>query len=341
MSRPSQKSRRRGQIIALAPVMIAVLGAILALTTDVGQMLVAEARLQNSADAASLAAAQVLLSSRNDGLNEAQARAAATTEAEAIQQANWGEAGLSLQFGYRSGQTFMVAGTETPATAVRATAFRNDDAPGGRLSMLLAGFAGIADVDLDAPATCEIASNIRGYRGDLSPFAIPEDRMVPPEQEMIFYGAGEEGGNGNGNGNSGQQTAPGNWGLVNYDGGPNTTPELADWILNGYQGGLEADPETGYVWVEGSPGWRAALKDEMTARIGDELIMIIYDQLTGQGSNVSYRIVGFFSATILEVQMTGNNRQLTCRVNEFQAVHNVLLGDCVNSANLRKIQLVQ
>jgi len=339
MKGTAQRKSRRGQIIALAPVMLAVLGAIVAMSTDVGHMLVARARLQNAADAASLAAAQVLVESRNDGLTEAEGRDAAEAEALAIQQANWDQAGLGIEFGYRSGETFVAADTDTAATAVRATAFRNDDAPGGRMALLLAGFAGFEDMDVEAAATSEIASNVRGYRGDLSPFAVPEDRMVGRGEQMIFYPGGEEPGNGNGNG--GTQTAPGNWGLLNFDGGPNTTPELADWILNGYHGGLEADPETGYIWVEGSPGWRAALEDEMNARIGDGLIMLIYDQVTGQGSNVNYRIVGFFSATIVEVEMHGNNRRLICRVDELKTVHDVLLGGSVHSANLRKIQLVQ
>ena len=353
MKHNAQKKSRRGQIIALAPVMLAVLGGIVAMSTDVGHMLVARARLQNAADAASLAAAQVLVASRNDELTEAEGRDAAEAEALAIQLANWDQAGLGIEFGYRSGETFVAADTDTAATAVRATAFRNDDAPGGRMELLLAGFAGFADMDVEAAGTSAIASNVRGYRGDLSPFAVPEDRMVDPDEQMVFYPGGEEEGNGNGdangdgggngdaNGNGGTQTAPGNWGLLNFDGGPNTTPELADWILNGYQGGLEADAETGYIWVEGSPGWRAALEDEMTDRIGDSLIMLIYDQVTGQGSNVNYRIVGFFSATILEVEMHGNNRRLICRVDELRTVHDVLLGGSVPSANLRKIQLVQ
>ncbi len=80
----------------------------------------------------------------------------------------------------------------------------------------------------------------------------------------------------------------------------------------------------------------------MESRIGDSLIILIYDTVTGNGSNCEYRIVGFLSATILEVQMTGNNKHLTCLVDEVQPVHDVIVGGNVGSStNLRKIQLVQ
>ncbi|MHC4788505.1 MAG: pilus assembly protein TadG-related protein, partial [Planctomycetota bacterium] len=93
-------NRRRGQIIVLAPVVIVVLLAMLALTADVGNMIATRARLQNAADAAALAATQVLWNEHwIVGSDEEDARAAALSEGLLIQQANAADAGCTIEFG--------------------------------------------------------------------------------------------------------------------------------------------------------------------------------------------------------------------------------------------------
>ena len=64
---------------------------------------------------------------------------------------------------------------------------------------------------------------------------MPEDRIPAINQEFAFYPGNE---NGNSNGHGGEQTAAGNWGLLNLDGGSNTISELIDWIENGYPVGV-------------------------------------------------------------------------------------------------------
>ncbi len=337
MSTTQHNGPRRGQVIVLAPIMIFTLGAMLALTADVGRVFVEGAKLQNAADAASLAAARVLLAERNEGSSESEARAAATAEAQAMGEINSPGATLDLAYGYMDGETFVAADTSTEASAVSVSAARDDDSAAGPVQTAFAALLGVAECDLYSGASAQVAGSVRGVRGGLSPFAVHEEDLAPIGEEMTFYPGGEGGGPGQGLGDD--QTAPGNFGLLNLDGGACGVPELRDWILYGYDGEIVIG-EDGYLWMDGTPGFRATLQSEMNQVIGQELIMVIFDQVTGTGSNANYRCVGFLVATILEAQLTGPNAHATCRVEGFRTRHDLVLGGSYSSPNIRKIQLV-
>ncbi len=327
---------RRGQVIVLAPVVLAVLGGILALTTDVGQMVVWRARVQNGADAAALAAIHTLVSERLDGAEEAEARAAATTEAAAIAEANAAGAGMTIAFGTYGGGAFSELDDGTAATAVLVTAFRNPDAPGGRLPLIFAPLVGVNACDVSGAAICEVTADINGILGGLSPFAVPEDRLVPPGGQIVFYPGDSEVHDGLG----GVMLVPGAWGLLNLDGGALGTDELVDWIENGFEGTVRLDPETGYAWVNGTTGFRAALQNPMRAKIGDSLIVVIYDDVRGTGSNTNFRAVGFMRITITEVKLVGQGKHISCVVAEIGMFHDLIAGLGTASPNILKIQLV-
>lgn len=336
MSPRNPKDSRRGQIILLSPVLLVVLGAMLALTVDVGYALVTRARLQNAADAASLAGAQVLMEQQGDGVAEEGARAAATAEAVAFVRANTEEAGFNIEFGILDENgTFQEVGVDTAATVVRATAFRNGDAPGKELPFCFAPLLGINSCEVASAGASAIATNIRGVRAGVTPFAVAEECLVAPGEVMDIYPAGDDEGPGKGKG----QVAPGNWGLLNLDGGSCGTPELRDWILNGYDGEMIIG-EGGHLWMDGTPGFRATLEDEICQRIGDPLIMVIYDEVTGQGANADYRCVGFVCVTILECDLTGQDSHVTCRVEEVCDLHDLVVGGSYSSPNMTKISLV-
>jgi len=115
---------------------------------------------------------------------------------------------------------------------------------------------------------------------DLSPFAI--HLMDVPAQEgdeFIVY--------------DGDQFAPGNFGLIDFDGGSNPTPPLRDWILNGYDD-LVVERDVAYTWAIGNPGWREALLDAMQQKIDAGAVMrgLVYDEVIGQGAGSEVRLVG-------------------------------------------------
>lgn len=330
MDHAPKQCRRSGQVIALAPVIIVVLVAVLTLTIDVGRMFRTKAVLQNAADAASLAAAHVLATQQVAGESESDARAAALGEAMAVAAANCTDpdtvgAGVVVIFGCEGDEGgFVAADEETMATVVRVRAFRTDEAAGGSLAMVFGRIFGLDFCDVTSAATCEVATDIKGVSAGLRPFAIWEEDVADLGQLMTFY--------------EHEQIEPGLFGLLNLDGSSCGTPELADWILNGY-GGLFAIDD-GYIWIDGSPGFRASLRDEIGHIVGEPIIVVVYDQVVGTGSNGDFRCIGFLNIVISDYRLTGNNKYIQCRVGAFMSVYELLTGGYYSSPNLQKIQLI-
>ena len=322
----SAQDKRRGQIVALAPVMVIVLAAVVALTAELGQMIVEKAYLQNAADAGALAAMEKLLAARGTGQDETHARQAATAEATAIKNANRAEAGMTIQFGCRTqAGTFVAADAATAATAARVVTVRNQSAPGGPVRLTFASLMGIPSCNLAASAVCEANGLIRGFLGGLRPFAVYRDDIPAIGQMMTFYEHDE--------------VEPGNFGLLDLNGGANGTPDLAQWIRYGYDDEFTVGDD-GYIWIDGDPGFRAALKDDIKAIWGEEIYIAVYDQVTGSGSNAHFRCIGFLGIVVTDSQLTGKTKYIQCRVTGMKSVHDVITGGSWSSPNLRKFGLV-
>jgi len=107
----------------------------------------------------------------------------------------------------------------------------------------------------------------------------------------------------------GDQWAPGNFGLMDFDAGSNPTPPLRDWILNGYDLSIEKDTE--FVWIYGSPGWRQALLSEVQEQIDAQAHMraVVYDQSRGPGDGAEVRMI----AVLDYVPIDASDHQITAR----------------------------
>jgi len=328
--------KRRGQVIVLAPVMLVALGGILALTVDVGDVFVWRARLQNAADAAALAGVRVLVEQQLAGKAEYVARIAAINEATLIQQANTTEAGISIEFGAFDGSgAFSSRTLSQQASAVRVKTVRNGTAPGGPVRLSFASLIGIGSCAVTGTAVAEATANLRGMLIGLMPFAVPQDRLVAPGQTMVFYPCDGQAYNGIGD----LTVVPGCFGLLNLDGGSSGTSELIDWITNGYQGTFQVNPDDGYLWIDGTSGFRAALQNPVKAKIGQEIVVVIYDQVIGQGSNGDFRCVGFVRGILTEVKLTGHNEHISFTVDKIGLLHDMITGGGLPSPNILKIQL--
>ncbi|MCK4375437.1 MAG: hypothetical protein KAX19_08915 [Candidatus Brocadiae bacterium] len=331
---------RRGQIVVMAPIVIVVLTCMLAITVDVGRMVLERALLQNGCDAGALAGAQVLLREHLDGTGESEARSVALTEAISVFKSNSQDAGVAIEFGSAAEDgSFVAAGEDTPATRVRATALRDAGAPGGALPLVFAGFFTFGSADVTAAATAEVSDNIVGVSAGLGPFAVPKHRIPGLGEEMIFYPADPDAYD---EGNGWDTVAPGCWGLLNLDGGNLGTPELIDWIVNGYDGTIRKDPEQDSVWIDGTSGFRATIEDAMIQKIGKPMILLVYDQIVGVGATTDFRCVGFLRITVNSVQLKGtNNPHISATVEQVSSLHDVITGGGVPSVNIRKVQLVE
>jgi len=331
---------RRGQVIVMAAVALGVLAVIASLTIDVGHMFAENAKLQNAADAATVAAAQELIAQRQDEADETTARCAAATEGAAIAALNSADAGVQVNFGSYDSATevFTVEGTEVEATAIQVNTYRNDSAPGGPLSLFFSSVMGLDSVEVGSSAVCDMFDNIYAIGSDLRPFAVPSGCIagVQPGETFVFdIAQGEWCFEGE------LEVSPGNFGWLNLDGGANTTGELADWVQNGYPELFIIDPDTGHIWIDGTPGLRAALKDELESVVGRPMFMCVYDTMEGNGANAEFRVVTFAGVTILEVDVTGNDKHITCQLNRLSNVPVCLVGYGDPSNNLCHVTLVR
>jgi hypothetical protein len=295
-----------------------------ALAIDGGYIMCTRARLQNAADAGSVAGALELVARLNGGVSEADARTAAELEAQSIAAANWGAARSEVLFGTYEGRQFVEQGVGTPATAVKVTMYRDEAASGGPLALFFAPIMGLNAVDVDAHAVSQTAPGIRVIRSGLGPFAVDKNVVVPPGQTMKIYWK--------------DSIMPGCFGLLNLNVGSLDTGELKEWILNGYDGEVALGPD-GYLYVTGTTGWRATLKSAVEQRIGDTMFICIYDQVTGTGSNGTFRIIGFAAVKLTNCKLTGKDPYIDAVVQRIVSVPDCETGGPIY--NLCKVQLVE
>lgn len=326
MTRHSKgSSHRHGQVLVMAVFAVFVIGLVAALAIDVGYIMCTRARLQNAADAGSLAGALELVEQRNGGASESSARAAAEAEAQDIAAVNWGVARCEVLFGTYEDGEFEEQGPGTPASALQVNMYRDEGAAGGPLALFFAPIMGLDTVVVDAGAVSDVERGLSSVTAILAPFAVHEDDVPGAGEDFKFY--------------LHDTIVPGCFGLLNLDGGSSGTPELRDWILDGYPGEIALDPETDCLWIEGTPGWRSALKSALQERLGDVIYICVYDEVEGQGSNANFRIIKFAAAELLDFKLTGNDKYIE---GELERQVNVPFCEVGGpDLNLCKVQLVE
>ena len=82
---------------------------------------------------------------------------------------------------------------------------------------------------------------------------------------------------------------------------------LEQWIL----GGLSGLMNVGWYWGDtGSKFSSSNVKDAMESRVGSEILLPVYDQTTGNGSNFEYRVIGWATFRLTDFDAKGNNATL-------------------------------
>ena len=107
--------------------------------------------------------------------------------------------------------------------------------------------------------------------------------------------------------------APGNRGTVDIGSSNNSTADIARQITDGvnpsdlaYHGGELKLDSSGELYLNGDTGISAGVKDELASVIGRPSIIPIFEQVSGNGNNATYKIVEFAGVRITEVKLTGN-----------------------------------
>lgn len=190
-----------------------------------------------------------------------------------------------------------------------------------------AGVVGIDDREISAATTAQWGrpTGIRGLR----PFGLcldadtalaawlnlPDGPTGPSDPITIEYGKEQPDACGD---------APGNWGILDFNGGSNSNAEHKDWVLNGYPGLVSISPPT----IEGDTGAFSNSTDSQLTTLKDSggwFAIPIFDYVEDPGANAQFNIVAFVGVKLVDFKTTGDQaaRYLTL---EFDRV--VLEGAC-------------
>ena len=97
----------------------------------------------------------------------------------------------------------------------------------------------------------------------------------------------------------------GNWGTVSLDAINNSTAVLCYYIEDGYDKQFVIPTDPGYMYVKGDPGLSNGLEGSMQTRIGDTVLLLVYDQVSGQGSNTYYRVPYLVAVELTAMDLSG------------------------------------
>ncbi|NQT20651.1 MAG: hypothetical protein HQ592_13165 [Planctomycetes bacterium] len=321
MINTTARIRQRGSVIIILAVSILAVMAFAALVVDLGAVHTARTQLKVATDAAALAAVQEL------GGDQVYATAAQFASLNSVLARPVTLSQEDIVTGHLDFATGAFTPDAEPPNAVRVTARRTPGSPDGPLDLFFAGVFGIDTVSLEAESVAALDGRVGGVEPaqtenelDLLPFAVDldqvghledlegnaidavnfeieldrsETRFVANVDQTIDFFPFDD------------MEAPGNFGLVSLDGHSNGTSVLRNWIDNGYPDTFSISSDPGYLLLNGCPGMHGGISNAIDARVGDTVLVTVYDNLTGQGNNATYRIPYFLAVEIVDVQLTG------------------------------------
>jgi Flp pilus assembly protein TadG len=143
-------------------------------------------------------------------------------------------------------------------------------------------------------------------------------------------------GKSNANDCNGGSNVPGNWGILDFDGGSNSNNDTKEWVENGFPGAISTDD-----WVEGDPG---AFSPSLAASL-DALMDVgtfglpLFSQASGNGANATFEVSSFVSVTLVGYKVNGSS---SSRYLEVIFERATLTGECCdNSAVDRGVRVMQ
>lgn len=280
------RKNQDGQAVVLMVISLAVLTGMAALVLDVGMWMRTDRRLQQTADAAALAGAQMLPADP----------AAASSTALTYANKNGGDV-LSADV--------VVTSTFTSNDTISVTARKTES---GIFSKVL----GINSANIKADAKARVDSPQQARY--VAPMVVSCDH--PLIQNC----------NGNHTPTFGQQTtmdfdpmgAPGAYGMLNLtnDNGTPGSSDEAEWILHGFDKYLDIG------MYRSDPGAKFSSQNvngALDARIGTVLLFPVFKTLDGTGQNAEYQIIGWIGFHLNSEVTHGNNATLTGYFTEYIA----------------------
>lgn len=334
--------QRSGSILVITLLLMVAMLIIVAMAVDLGYVQVAATEMQRSADAAAEAGAWTLLNAQSPGrtvdqnaLGAVRAAAGQFAGLNPVAQAPPGLAMEDALIGslvYPFNQTSLSFADPTRYNAVSVRVRRTAD-QNGEIGLFFARIMRIDSCPLEVQATAAFCNNVIGFRFPttgqnlgLMPFTLDKETWdalmagggtdeyrfdaatgtVSPGTDQIREANLYPQGTG----------SPGNRGTVNIGASNNSTAHISSQIRYGlseadlaFHGGELKLDANGHLFLSGDPGISAGVKDDLESIIGRTRVVPIFDQVTGNGNNATYRIVGFAGIRVLSVKLTGSMSQ--------------------------------
>ena len=290
---PSVRRDERGVVAVIAALMLTALVGMAALVVDLGWLYVVRGELQNAADAGALAGV-VEIAMNGLGAAEEMAVSYATQPAQ-----------------YHLTQPVPDSG----AVDVSFPAIDRMRVKVGPITVptIFARVLGIGTADVSALAVARMSNLIIGVGPDhLLPFGVRRGAVDSDGDGLYDIGSTVE--------FSLDPDGPGNFGLLDFNGGSNSNRERRDMIENGYDDSFVIPQSTGYIEVGGRPDIPGnSLSSAIQSRIGERVLLPVFDQVTGEGTNSSFRVVDFVGGIIQSFQLTGDQseRHITIQVDTY------------------------
>lgn len=299
----SDRGGERGAVIVIVAVSMTVMIGSAAIAVDLGSAWESQRQLRTSTDAAALAAAATYAenddgcSSTADSFVSANDPDAAMTSCQRQDNGAWGYVSVSAtrEVDFNFAKIFGVDSTDVNSTT-HAMYGQPTGAKGARPMGLC----------IDAHDELSAWLNLPdGPTADSDPIRIEYTKDHP---------------------NACGDNAPGNWGMLSLDGGQPSNAQLKEWVQHGYGETVKLSPPN----LPGDPGaFDPSIDDELSALDGLEFAIPLFDEVSLQGSNAEFRVVGFVWVRLIDYRTTGAQAD---RFLELQFLADgVLEGTCCGS----------
>jgi Flp pilus assembly protein TadG len=338
---------RRGNVIVLtAFLMIGMMGMI-AFAVDLGYLYNTRTEMQRAADASAIAGCWELIDqdaasgTSNAAVLTDNARASARSFV-AYNQVTQASAQLTnedIRVGYIADPTnpsspFLTVGYTGSPNAVQIR-LRRTTQQNGAVPLFFGPVLGAGPKNMESYATAAYLAGTSGFKspGDGSNLGILPYALDEGTWNAMLAGGGSDnyrhtdGSDAVTTGPDGirevnlfpQGTgSPGNRGTVDIGSANNSTSDIARQIVHGISptdmgqmpnSKLEFNSE-GKLYLTGDTGISAGIKDELGSIVGDTRMIPLFSNVTGNGNNASYTIVKFVGIRVMNVKLTGNNKQV-------------------------------
>ncbi len=247
-----------------------------------------------------------------------------------------------IQFQYYNGTTFSTASypNKFPNTVTVTT--RRDETANGPLGLFFAHIFRKSTTNLTATASATIYAgdvsgfqSLSGFDAPIAPVGLSADVAQAYANanwnSPLLSGSVSTGPNGlpqlqvypNGT------NTPGSFGLIDTGPPSNSTPAFQSWIDNGSTPNdinylnnnnlLPVSPSSPKAWKAG-PGMKSSLLSAFQSVMGEPILIPLFQPVSpyplyvaasGSGSNATYAIVGFMSATITQASGSGSNMNIS------------------------------